>query len=226
MKIDERKAITDKGLLIKCLFVLFTVIIAFISAEYLHIANGTIAICGAAVLLLLYTWGNRHDEREAKTAEALAMVDWTTIFFFSGLFVIVYGLEETGVLTLLGQEFIKMTEGSISKTMLLIIWVSALVSSAIDNIPFVATMIPMIKSMEADLGGREAMMPVWWALSLGACFGGNGTLIGASANVIVAGLAQRHGNHISFIRFLKWSIPVMLISVAIGCAWLYIQYFE
>ena len=226
MKIDERKAITDKGLLIKCLFVLFTVIIAFISAEYLHIANGTIAICGAAVLLLLYTWGNRHDEREAKTAEALAMVDWTTIFFFSGLFVIVYGLEETGVLTLLGQEFIKMTEGSISKTMLLIVWVSALVSSVIDNIPFVATMIPMIKSMEADLGGREAMMPVWWALSLGACFGGNGTLIGASANVIVAGLAQRHGNHISFIRFLKWSIPVMLISVAIGCAWLYIQYFE
>ena len=226
MKIDERKAITDKGLLIKCLFVLFTVIIAFISAEYLHIANGTIAICGAAVLLLLYTWGNRHDEREAKTAEALAMVDWTTIFFFSGLFVIVYGLEETGVLTLLGQEFIKMTEGSISKTMLLIVWVSALVSSVIDNIPFVATMIPMIKSMEADLGGREVMMPVWWALSLGACFGGNGTLIGASANVIVAGLAQRNGKHISFIRFLKWSIPVMLISVAIGCAWLYIQYFE
>ena len=225
MKIDERKAITDKGLLTKCLVVLFTVIAAFISAEHLHIANGTIAICGAAVLLLLYTWGNRHDEREAKTAEALAMVDWTTIFFFSGLFVIVYGLEETGVLTLLGQEFIKMTEGSISKTMLLIVWVSALVSSAIDNIPFVATMIPMIKSMEAELGGREAMMPVWWALSLGACFGGNGTLIGASANVIVAGLAQRHGNHISFIRFLKWSIPVMLISVAISCAWLYIQYF-
>ena len=226
MKIRAADTITDKKLLCKSLSVLLLVIAGFISAEHLHIANGTIAICGAAVLLLLYTWGNRHDEREAKTAEALAMVDWTTIFFFSGLFVIVYGLEETGVLTLLGQEFIKMTEGSISKTMLLIIWVSALVSSAIDNIPFVATMIPMIKSMEADLGGREAMMPVWWALSLGACFGGNGTLIGASANVIVAGLAQRHGNHISFIRFLKWSIPVMLISVAISCGWLYIQYFE
>ena len=225
MKIDERKAITDKGLLIKCLFVLFTVIIAFISAEYLHIANGTIAICGAAVLLLLYTWGNRHDEREAKTAEALAMVDWTTIFFFSGLFVIVYGLEETGVLTLLGQEFIKMTEGSISKTMLLIIWVSALVSSAIDNIPFVATMIPMIKSMEESMGGREAMMPVWWALSLGACFGGNGTLIGASANVIVAGMAQREGHPISFIGFLLWSIPTMLISVFIASIFLEIQYF-
>ena len=226
MKIDESKSITDKTLLAKCLSVLFVVILGFIMAEHIHLNNGTIAICGAAVLLMLYTWGNRHDEREAKTAEALAMVDWTTIFFFTGLFVVVYGLEETGVLKLLGQEFIKLTEGSISKTMLLIIWVSAIISSAIDNIPFVATMIPMIKSMEAELGGREAMMPVWWALSLGACFGGNGTLIGASANVIVAGLAQRHGNHISFIRFLKWSIPVMLISVSISCAWLYIQYFE
>ena len=226
MKIDERKAITNKALLAKCLSVLFVVILGFIMAEHIHLNNGTIAICGAAVLLMLYTWGNRHDEREAKTAEALAMVDWTTIFFFTGLFVVVYGLEETGVLKLLGQEFIKLTEGSISKTMLLIVWVSAIVSSVIDNIPFVATMIPMIKSMEAELGGREAMMPVWWALSLGACFGGNGTLIGASANVIVAGLAQRHGNHINFIRFLKWSIPVMLISVGISCAWLYIQYFE
>ena len=226
MKIDERKAITNKALLAKCLGVLFVVILGFIMAEHIHLNNGTIAICGAAVLLMLYTWGNRHDEREAKTAEALAMVDWTTIFFFTGLFVVVYGLEETGVLKLLGQEFIKLTEGSISQTMLLIVWVSAIISSAIDNIPFVATMIPMIKSMEAELGGREAMMPVWWALSLGACFGGNGTLIGASANVIVAGLAQRHGNHISFIRFLKWSIPVMLISVSISCAWLYIQYFE
>ena len=226
MKIDESKSITDKTLLAKCLSVLFVVILGFIMAEHIHLNNGTIAICGAAVLLMLYTWGNRHDEREAKTAEALAMVDWTTIFFFTGLFVVVYGLEETGVLKLLGQEFIKLTEGSISKTMLLIIWVSAIISSAIDNIPFVATMIPMIKSMEAELGGREAMMPVWWALSLGACFGGNGTLIGASANVIVAGLAQRHGNHISFIRFLKWSIPVMLISVGISCTWLYIQYFE
>ena len=226
MKIDESKSITDKTLLAKCLSVLFVVILGFIMAEHIHLNNGTIAICGAAVLLMLYTWGNRHDEREAKTAEALALVDWTTIFFFTGLFVVVYGLEETGVLKLLGQEFIKLTEGSISKTMLLIVWVSAIVSSVIDNIPFVATMIPMIKSMEAELGGREAMMPVWWALSLGACFGGNGTLIGASANVIVAGLAQRHGNHISFIRFLKWSIPVMLISVSISCAWLYIQYFE
>ena len=226
MKIDEKASIADWSLLWKCLFVLFCVITAFISAEHLHIANGTIAICGAAVLLMLYTWGNDHSKRDNKTTEILSLVDWTTIFFFSGLFVIVYGLEETGVLKMLGNYFVSLTEGSIPNTMLLIVWVSAIVSAVIDNIPFVATMIPMLKSMEEALGGREAMMPVWWALSLGACFGGNGTLIGASANVIVAGMAQREGHPISFIGFLKWSIPIMLMSVAVACTWLYIQYFE
>ena len=153
------------------------------------------------------------------------MVDWTTIFFFAGLFVIVYGLEVTGILSLLGQKFIDITEGSIQKASLLIIWVSAVVSGVIDNIPFVATMIPMIKSMEEAMGGREAMMPVWWALSLGACFGGNATLIGASANVIVAGMATRQGEPISFLGFMKWSVPIMLLTVALAAAYLYIEYF-
>ena len=197
----------------------------FMSAEHLHIANGTIAIAGAAVLLLLYTIGESHEEREQKVENILGSVDWTTIFFFSGLFVIVYGLEVTGVLALMGEKFVEMTEGSIEKATFLILWSSAIISSAIDNIPFVATMIPMIKSMEESMGGREAMMPVWWALSLGACFGGNGTLIGASANVIVAGMAQREGHPISFIGFLLWSIPTMLISVFIASVFLEIQYF-
>ena len=225
MKISEIDCITDWSLLKKSLFVLFFVILGFISAEHLHIANGTIAMFGGAVLLLLYTIGNDHEERDHKTEEIFSIVDWTTIFFFSGLFVIVYGLEETGVLALLGQKFIAFTDGSIEKAALLIIWVSAIVSAAIDNIPFVATMIPMIKSMEESMGGREAMMPVWWALSLGACFGGNGTLIGASANVIVAGMAAREGHPINFLRFLIWSIPVMLISVAIATVYLYLRFF-
>ena len=225
MKIRAGDSITDKSLLIKSLIVLFMVIGGFISAEHLHIANGTIAIFGAVVLLLLYTFGNAHSERDHKIEAIFGVVDWTTIFFFSGLFVIVYGLEETGVLKMLGQMFVDFTDGSIKKATLLIVWTSAILSSAIDNIPFVATMIPMIKSMEVDMGGREAMMPVWWALSLGACFGGNGTLIGASANVIVAGMAQREGHPIHFMRFLLWSIPVMLGSVALATAYLYIQYF-
>lgn len=226
MQINEKDTITDWKLLGKSLFVLFSVIGGFIMAEHLHIANGTIAICGAAVLLLLYTLGSSHEERERKVEEIFAVVDWTTIFFFSGLFIIVYGLEETGVLKMLGQQFIDLTEGSIKKSVMLIVWISAILSSAIDNIPFVATMIPMIKSMEPSMGGREAMMPVWWALSLGACFGGNGTLIGASANVIVAGMAQREGHPIHFLKFLIWSIPVMLGSVAIATVYLYLQYFS
>ncbi len=225
MSINEKDCITDKSLLHKSLFVLFCVIAGFISAEHLHIANGTIAIAGAAVLLLLYTIGESHEEREQKVENILGSVDWTTIFFFSGLFVIVYGLEVTGVLAMMGEKFVEMTEGSIEKATFLILWSSAIISSAIDNIPFVATMIPMIKSMEESMGGREAMMPVWWALSLGACFGGNGTLIGASANVIVAGMAQREGHPISFIGFLLWSIPTMLISVFIASIFLEIQYF-
>ncbi len=225
MSINEKDCITDKSLLKKALTILFFVIAGFMSAEHLHIANGTIAIAGAAVLLLLYTIGESHEEREQKVENILGSVDWTTIFFFSGLFVIVYGLEVTGVLALMGEKFVEMTEGSIEKATFLILWSSAIISSAIDNIPFVATMIPMIKSMEESMGGREAMMPVWWALSLGACFGGNGTLIGASANVIVAGMAQREGHPISFIGFLLWSIPTMLISVFIASVFLEIQYF-
>ena len=194
MKMNEKECIADKGLLVKSLVVLAGVITCFVSARQLDLDNGTIALTGAAVLMLLYTFKGNAEERDDKVRNALAAVDWTTIFFFIGLFVMVYGLEVTGILSYLGHEFIEMTNGSINKLIYLILWSSAILSSIIDNIPFVATMIPMLKSMEPSLGGREAMMPVWWALSLGACFGGNGTLIGASANVVVAGLAMRRSS--------------------------------
>lgn len=225
MKVKAIDTITDWALLKKSLFVLTAVILGFISAEHLHIANGTIAIFGAAVMMLLFTFGNTHSERDHKVESAFNLVDWTTIFFFAGLFAIVYGLEEAGVLELLGHKFTEFTEGSIEKTTMLIVWVSALVSTAIDNIPFVATMIPLVKTIETDMGGREAMMPVWWALSLGACYGGNGSLIAASANVIVAGMSQRHGEPIHFMRFLLWSLPVMLGSVGIAALYLHIRHF-
>lgn len=225
LNINEKDSITNPRLLVKSLIVLLMVIIGFIAAEHIGIANGVIALFGAALLLGLYTAGNNNHERDENTENMLSLVDWTTIFFFCGLFVIVHGLEITGVLQILGQWFIELTEGSIKKSVFLILGSSAVLSSAIDNIPFVATMIPMLKTMEPTMGGREAMMPVWWALSLGACFGGNGTLIGASANVIVAGLAQREGHPLSFLRFLIWSIPVMLFSVFIAGIYLYIRYF-
>lgn len=225
LKMKPIDAITDFNLLWKSLTILALVIIGFISAEHLHIANGTIAMFGAMIMLLLYTFGNSHDLRDHKIEEAFNLVDWTTIFFFAGLFSIVYGLETSGVLHLLGNKFIDYTDGSIEKATMLVVWISALVSTAIDNIPFVATMIPMIKTMELGMGGREAMMPVWWALSLGACFGGNGSLIAASANVIVAGMAQREGHPIHFLRFLIWSIPVMLVSVGVAALYLHFRHF-
>lgn len=220
MKMNEFDAITDRPLLFKCLVVLALVIAGFISAKEIGLENGTIALLGAAVLLFLYTLGTPGEDRDGKVQEIFGMVDWITIFFFTGLFVIVSGLDRTGVLEALGHKFVDMTGGSIKKLSLLILWSSAVVSSAIDNIPIVATMIPMLKSMEESMGGREAMMPVWWALSLGACFGGNGTLVGASANVVVAGMALREGHPIGFIKFLIWSVPVMFISVAIATLFL------
>ena len=225
MRINAFASITDKSLLYKALTVLFFVILGFILAENLKLSNGSIALFGASVLLMLYTLSDKVHTRDEKTEEMFNLVDWTTVFFFCGLFIIVFGLEATGLLEILGQKFIAMTKGSVKGSAFLMLFSSAFISSVIDNIPFVATMIPTLKAIEADLGGRQAMMPVWWALSLGSCFGGNGSLIGASANVIVAGLAAREGHPIRFLNFLLWSIPVMLLSIIIAAIYLYLKFF-
>lgn len=225
MRINAIDSISDWRLLKQSVTVLAFVIVGFILAEHLHIANGTIALFGAAVLMFIHTIGTKHSEREHIVEESFSLVDWTTIFFFAGLFAIVYGLEEAGVLQILGHKFSNMTEGSIEKASMLVLWVSAFVSTAIDNIPFVATMIPLVKTMEIDMGGREAMMPVWWALSLGSCYGGNGSLIAASANVIVAGIAQKEGHPIHFMKFLLWSIPVMVVSTGLAALYLHFRHF-
>ena len=216
MNINEKDAITDFSLLWKALFVLFSVITGFIVAEHVGLQNGFIALFGAGLMLLLYSFGKSHNKRDEQVEDVLNRVDWTTIFFFCGLFVIVGALEETGFLTKVGNYLVEVTGGSIKKSVYVVLSVSAVFSAFVDNIPFVATMIPTLKAMEEAVGGREVMMPVWWALSLGACLGGNGTLIGASANVIVAGIASREGQPISFVRFMIWSIPVMVISVIIA----------
>ena len=220
MNINEKDAITDFSLLWKALFVLFSVITGFIVAEHVGLQNGFIALFGAGLMLLLYSFGKSHNKRDEQVEDVLNRVDWTTIFFFCGLFVIVGALEETGFLTKVGNYLVEVTGGSIKKSVYVVLSVSAVFSAFVDNIPFVATMIPTLKAMEEAVGGREVMMPVWWALSLGACLGGNGTLIGASANVIVAGIASREGHPISFVRFMIWSIPVMVISVIIAAIFL------
>ncbi len=220
MNINEKDAITDFSLLWKALFVLFSVITGFIVAEHIGLQNGFIALFGAGLMLLLYSFGKSHNKRDEQVEDVLNRVDWTTIFFFCGLFVIVGALEETGFLTKVGNYLVEVTGGSIKKSVYVVLSVSAVFSAFVDNIPFVATMIPTLKAMEEAVGGREVMMPVWWALSLGACLGGNGTLIGASANVIVAGIASREGHPISFVRFMIWSIPVMVVSVIIAAIFL------
>ena len=225
MSMNEKDAITDFRLLKKSLSVLFAVILGFVLAEHIGLENGFIALLGAALMLLLYTFDMPHKESDDKVEDILNKVDWTTIFFFVGLFIIVGALETCGFLETAGKYFVELTQGSLKKSVFTILSVSAVFSAMIDNIPFVATMIPTLKAMEQSFGSQEAMMPVWWALSLGACLGGNGTLIGASANVIVAGIAARENRPINFIRFLIWSIPVTLISIIIAAVYLYIAYF-
>ncbi len=225
MKIDEKQSIKNQKLCTISIFILLSTIAGFIAAEHINLENGSIAILGATLLLLIYSFMHPRDEREHQIAQAFNLVDWTTIFFFAGLFIIVHGLETTGMLKIVGSKLSDLSEGSINKMSMIVLWFSAVLSTAIDNIPFVATMIPMLKSIEESLGGREAMMPVWWALSLGSCLGGNGSLIAASANVIVAGIAAREGEPLRFGRFLLWSLPITFISIIISSIFLYVRYF-
>ncbi|MPN31782.1 putative transporter [bioreactor metagenome] len=174
----------------------------------------------AGAFLLLLIAGRGHDFIE----HALDKVEWTTIFFFIGLFVAVAGLIETGIIGVLAQKAIALTNGDLTKTSLLILWMSAILSAFLDNIPFVATMIPMI----FDMGemGITNLEPLWWSLALGACLGGNGSIIGASANLIVAGMAAERGTNISFIRFFKVGFPLMILSIAISTIYVYFRYLK
>lgn len=224
MQMNENDSITDKSLLIKSLSVLFGSIIAFIVGHFFFLETGTIAMFGAAIILILYSMDFKQQERDHKVEEIFNLVDWTTIFFFTGLFVVVAGLESTGVLTLVGHMFVEATGGVVHRLIFVFLWVGSIISCVIDNIPFVATMIPIIKSIEADMGGREAVMPIWWALMMGACYGGNGTLIASSANVVVAGIAMKEGHHISFGRFMIWGLPVTFVSIVISSIYLYFRY--
>ena len=224
MQFDEAEAIKDVPLLKKSLIVLFAVITGFTVSHALHLEPATIAMFGAAVLLLLQTWGRPLLDKDHAYEGIMAEVEWTTIFFFVGLFVVVTGVEHTGVISLLAHKTLQLTGGDMTATSSAILWVSALASSFVDNIPFVATMIPLIQNMAPTFGGHAMLEPLWWALALGACLGGNGTLIGASANLVVAGFAQRAGYPISFMQFIKHAFVMMLISVTIAQVYLYLRF--
>ena len=213
MLMDEKLAIKDKKLLIKSTIVLGLTIVGFVLHQYFEFESATVALSGAALLLLI----SRADPEEI-----LLDVEWPTIFFFISLFILVGGLEEVGVIGFLANGLLNMTGGHAVLMMILILWGSAILSSFLDNIPFVATMIPLIK----HLGVISAIpiTPLWWALALGACLGGNGTLVGASANVIASGMLSKHGEKVSFMKFTKVGFPIMIISVALATAYLLIFY--
>ena len=220
MQFNEFEAITDWRLLKQCLIVIGLVVFGFVFAKALHLEAATIAIFGAAVLLLLANFGRDPEHQSKHVLESFNEVEWITIFFFVGLFIVVHGVDSTGLLRLLADQMLALTGGDLTATAMVILWSSAILSAIIDNIPFVATMIPLIKAMAPNFGGPEGLMPLWWSLSLGACLGGNGTLIGASANLVVAGFAERAGQPIRFIQYTLMAFPLMLLSILISMFYL------
>ncbi len=224
MRFDEKDAIRDRLLLVQSVSVLALVVLAFAFSRRLGLEPGSIAMIGGALLMLLHGLGKDAETQSHQAHATFAEVEWVTIFFFVGLFVVVHGVEQAGVLSLLARKLLAATGGDLRVTALAILWSSALLSAVVDNIPFVATMIPLIKSMAPSFGGPQAITPLWWALSLGACLGGNGTLVGASANLTVAGMAERAGHPIRFVPFLKVAFGLMLMSVLISSAYLYVRY--
>lgn len=213
LNMNENESIRDKKLLTKAMIVLFITILGFSLHGILGYESASVALFGAALLLVV----SKMDPEEI-----LLDVEWSTIFFFISLFILVGGLEEIGVLDYLAEKIFTLTKGDLGITALLILWVSAIASAFLDNIPFVATMIPLIVNLE-EIGNMD-VTTLWWALSLGACLGGNGTIFGASSNVIVSGMLQKKGYKMSFMHFFKLAFPLMILSIGISTIYLYIFY--
>ena len=217
MRLPAGAQITDHALLRKCLAVIFLTITLFVLHGSLGLESATVALSGAGLLLLLTA-----TRDEGAIVKVLSKIEWPAIFFFGGLFILVGALVETGVIRMLAAEAIKATGGNVEATAILILWMSAFASAFIDNIPFVATLIPLIQDMGQM--GLSNLDPMWWSLALGACLGGNGTLIGASANVVVASMSAQRGRPISFLGFMKVAFPVMVFTIIVSNIYVYIRY--
>jgi Na+/H+ antiporter NhaD/arsenite permease-like protein len=222
---DASSAISDRPLMVKALWVMSFTICGFVLHHQLELEPATIALTGASVLLLL----SRKEPHAI-----LERVEWPTIFFFIGLFIIVGGVQKVGFIALLSRWMLGLTQGDLFATSMVLLWFSAFASGVVDNIPYVATMNPLVVGMAQELWsahqGTELLhhpqlMPIWWSLALGACLGGNATLIGASANVVVAGIAEKAGQPITFVRFLGYGLPLMIESVAVATLYVWARYY-
>lgn len=225
MQMDEREAIKDPALLRKCLFVLGLTIVGFVLHSTLHLEPATVAMAGAALLFLI---AREHPH------DILRDVEWPTIFFFIGLFIMVGALVKVGLIKELSESLLNLTQGNLLATSMFVMWFSAFASAIVDNIPYVATMNPLVVDMGRELWPgvegtallqHEGLMPIWWSLALGACLGGNGTIIGASANVIVAGISEKSGFPITFKRFAMYGMPLMIESVIISAVYVWVRYY-
>tara|TARA_R110002124_G_scaffold64985_2_gene177533 strand:+ start:334669 stop:336015 length:1347 start_codon:yes stop_codon:yes gene_type:complete len=225
LRYDASSALTDKVLLYKSLFVLALVLLGFTVGHGHGFEPGTVALSGAALLMLLDSFNMNKEDQGKSVHKAFHEVEWDTIFFFIGLFIVVTGVEQSGLLKIIADEMILFTDGDLLKTGMTVLWVSTVASAFINNIPFVATLIPVIHSMAPDFGGPEKLEPLWWSLSLGACLGGNGSIVGASANVMVASYAARAGQGISFLKFMALAFPLMIVTVVIASVYAYFFYF-
>lgn len=220
MNLNEKEYITDTALMKKSVGILLLTIIGFVLHSVLHLEAAVIAIAGATLLMLI---GVKENDIE----EVFHSVEWVTIFFFAGLFTLVGGLVDVGIIKRIAHGMLDLTGGNIPIASMLILWGSGIASATIDNIPFVATMIPLIQDMGNGLGlARDSVEinALWWSLALGACLGGNGTIIGASANVIVAGMAAREGNGFTYMQFLKVGAPVTIVTLIVSTVYVYFRY--
>lgn len=234
LAMDERRMIKDRALAVKSLGVLALTLIGFTLHSLLHLEPATVALCGAALLLLIAR-GDPH--------RVLAEVEWPTIFFFIGLFLVIGGIVKVGVVRDISAMVIEATAptaDSMQTTAFSLLWFSALLSAVVDNIPYVATMNPLVLDMansvlhngQADPNNlpletlhADVLQPVWWSFALGSCLGGNATAIGASANVVVCGLAGRAGHKITFGRFLKFGVPTMLLTLVMSHVYVLLRYY-
>jgi Na+/H+ antiporter NhaD/arsenite permease-like protein len=216
MSLNEREAIQNPALLIKCGAVLVAVFAAFIGHSVLHIEPAIVALLGAGILILI----SRLEQRDY-----LASVEWETLMFFAGLFIMVGALVKTGVVEELARSAIEFTDGNALLTVMLILGISAPVSGIIDNIPFTATMTPIVSELAASMPDMAHPDALWWALALGADFGGNLTAVGASANVVMLGIARRAGNPISFWEFTRKGALITVLSIVLSALYLWLRYF-
>ena len=210
-ELDASALITDPVLLRKSLIVMSGVIIGFLLHGALHLEPATIALAGATLLML---WSKTDPHY------ALRDIEWTTLFFFFGLFIMVEALVEVGLIEIVADAALRLTGGNLQLTSILLIWFSAIASGIVDNIPYTATMIPIVES----LGQVMSANPLWWSLALGACLGGNLTLVGAAANVVVASLAEKSGHPISFTHFLRYGAIVTVMSLILASGYVWLRY--